>query len=74
MGNDASKWLMGCGIGCAAIILILVVFGLGSFLYVKDTVNDFKEMGRTASEVTEAYGAPGAFVPEPGREVGPGTS
>ena len=71
MGNDASKWLMGCGIGCAAIILILVVFGLGSFLLVKDTVDDSKEMGRTVSEVTDAYGAPGSFVPEPGGKLAP---
>lgn len=65
MGNDASKWLMGCGIGCAALILILVVFGLGSYLLVKDTVEDFGEMGRTVSEVNETFGAPRSFVPEP---------
>ncbi len=71
MGNDASKWLMGCGIGCAALVLILVVVGLGSYWLVKDTIEDFEEMGRTVSEVKEAYGAPGSFVPEPGGKLTP---
>jgi len=65
MGNDASKWLMGCGIGCAALIMIIMLVGLGSFLLVKDTVEDFEEMGRTVSEVREEFGAPGSFVPDP---------
>ena len=71
MGNDASKWLMGCGIGCAALIVIVVLVGLGSFMLVKDTFEDFEDMGRTVSEVREEFGAPGSFVPEPSGTLTP---
>lgn len=66
MGNNASKWLLGCGIGCVVLIAILVLVGLGSFFLVKDTIEDFEEMGATVAQVRDAHGEPEAYAPEPG--------
>ena len=56
MASTASKWLLGCGIGCGALILIgVLIVGVG-YLFVKDTVQDFKETEISMERITEAYG------------------
>jgi hypothetical protein len=59
------KWLVGCGIGCAAVLVLVVAIGLGGYFVAKRTVEDFKEIAATVSKVDEQYGAVDRFTPEP---------
>ena len=40
--NTTKKWLVGCGIGCAVIVLILIVLGIGGYVFFKNLVGDFQ--------------------------------
>jgi len=64
MASTASKWLLGCGIGCGAIILIaIIVVGVG-YVLVKDTVEDFKETEISMERITEEFGEIEDYCPE----------
>jgi len=64
MASTASKWLLGCGIGCGALILIgVLIVGVG-YLFVKDTVQDFRETEISTRRITETYGEIEDYCPK----------
>lgn len=69
--STASKWLIGCGIGCGVVILLLVFAGVGSYFFVKNIVNGFEETEAIADDLTERYGGIKDFCPDPGGAIGP---
>ncbi len=69
--NTASKWLIGCGIGCAVVILLLVFAGVGSYFFVKNIVEGFEETEAITDTLTEHYGEIKDFCPDPGGAIGP---
>ena len=69
--STASKWLIGCGIGCGVVILLLVFAGVGSYFFVKNIVNGFEETEAIADALTERYGEIKDFCPDPSGAIGP---
>ncbi len=69
--STASKWLIGCGIGCGVVILLLVFAGVGGYFFVKNIVSGFEETAAIADDLTERYGAIKDFCPYPGGAIGP---
>ena len=69
--STASKWLIGCGIGCAVVIVLLVFAGVGGFFFVKNIVKVFEETEAIADALTERYGGIKDFCPDPGGAIGP---
>ena len=69
--STASKWLKGCGIGCAVVIMLLVFAGVGGFFFVKNIVKVFEETEAIADTLTERYGGIKDFCPDPGGAIGP---
>jgi hypothetical protein len=69
--NTTKKWLVGCGIGCAVIILILIVLGVGGYVFFKNLIGDFQEQEELMATLTERYGEIGDFQPEPDGSIGP---
>jgi hypothetical protein len=63
------KWLLGCGIGCAAVIVLVIAIGLAGYFAAKHAVEDFKEIARTVEEVEKQHGAPTRYTPEPGGRI-----
>ncbi len=69
--NTTKKWLVGCGIGCAVIILILIVLGVGGYVFFKNLIGEFQEQEELMEVLTERYGEIRDFCPEPDGSIGP---
>ncbi|UCE41481.1 MAG: hypothetical protein JSV17_00370 [Candidatus Aminicenantes bacterium] len=69
--NTTKKWLVGCGIGCAVIILILIVLGVGGYVFFKNLIGDFQEQEELMAVLTERYGEIKDFSPEPDGAIDP---
>jgi hypothetical protein len=70
-GSTTKKWLVGCGIGCAVIILIVIVLGVGGYMFFKNLVGEFQEQEELMEILTERYGQITDFCPEPDGPIGP---
>lgn len=68
--STASKWLIGCGIGCGVVILLLAFAGVGGYFFVKNIVEGFEETEAIADALTERYGGIKDFCPDPGGAIG----
>lgn len=69
--NTTKKWLVGCGIGCAVIILILIVLGVGGYVFFKNMIGEFKVQEELMATLTERYGEIREFCPDPDGSIGP---
>jgi hypothetical protein len=69
MANNAWKWVLGCGIGCGAVMLILAALGVGGFFFVKDAVQgvvqEVERVEETQRALRERYGSVWEFSPQP---------
>ncbi len=63
MAGKGTKWLLGCGIGCAAVILIGILLGTGSFLFFRETFRGFDHAVDARRDLTEQFGPEADFVP-----------
>ncbi len=66
MSGNGSKWLMGCGIGCGAAVLLLVALGTFGYLFVKSKMRGFVEAESASAELTRKYGRITDYCPDPG--------
>ena len=71
MASTATKWAIGCSIGCGALILLLVALGVGSYFAVRGVVDDVQEAEAAMEALTERYGRISDFTPEPGGAIEP---
>lgn len=63
--SQASKWLIGCGIGCGVIVLIGIILIVSAYLLCKSTVQNFQQVEMTQEELAERYGSIEDFTPSP---------
>jgi hypothetical protein len=63
MSNNTSKWLTGCGIGCAIIIAIAVLIILVGYLFVKNTIDEFQDTETSTELVEVRFGDARDFCP-----------
>lgn len=59
------RWLAGCAIGCTAVTVVLVVFAVVGYLYVRDSFHGIEKAGKTHAALVERHGEPEDFVPPP---------
>jgi len=69
--SSTSKWLIGCGIGCGVIVLIVVILAISGFFFVKNIVQEFEEAETLMETLTERYGQIKDFCPEPDGTIKP---
>jgi hypothetical protein len=50
------QWILGCGVGCLLVVVILVIGGGVMVSKIKDTVAEFDDVGETQAELTRLYG------------------
>ena len=58
-----SKWLWGCGLGCAGLLAIFVILAVLGASLIKDSRRGFEAAEATRRNLEERFGAPGDFVP-----------
>ncbi len=69
--DTTKKWLIGCGIGCGVVILILIALGITGYFFFKDIADEFKEYDALMTTLTERYGRIKDFTPNPDGTIGP---
>ena len=65
MEKSTKKWFIGCGIGCGAIVIILLVLLALGFFFVKDMVYKFEETGELTNSLKDLYGEIEDYTPPP---------
>jgi hypothetical protein len=63
--STASKWLIGCGIGCGVVIILAIILGVSGFVFVRNIMQGFKETETLMDTITERYGKIEEFCPDP---------
>lgn len=63
--STTKKWLIGCGIGCGVVLLIVALLIVGGVLFVKDIVKGFEESEALEELLVERYGEAREFCPPP---------
>ena len=63
MKEARSKWLIGCGIGCAVVILLFIFGGVGVYQYFKTMFVDFEHAGKSQTALLKAFGEVAEFTP-----------
>jgi len=63
MEKSTKKWFVGCGIGCGALVIILLVLLAVGFFFVKDMVYKFEETGELTNSLIDLYGETEDFTP-----------
>lgn len=56
MQDTSSKWLAGCGIGCAAIIVLIVIVAFGGYLALRPTIDQFGSLKDTYERLEAQHG------------------
>jgi hypothetical protein len=69
--NTTRKWLIGCGIGCGAIVIIVAALIATGYFFIRNIVGQFKDTEAMMSTLTERYGRIQDFCPEPDGTVRP---
>ena len=63
MEKSTKKWFIGCGIGCGAIVVILLVLLALGFFFVKDMVYKFDKTGELTDSIKDLYGEIEDYTP-----------
>jgi hypothetical protein len=62
VASSGKKWLVGCGVGCGAVILLSILLSVGGSLYL---MRPFNRAIDVQKELVEQYGPREAFIPGP---------
>lgn len=69
--SSTKKWLIGCGIGCGAITLIVIILVMGGFFFVRNIVQDFRSSEELLDTLTEEFGTIQEYCPSPNGAIEP---
>lgn len=58
-----SKWLLGCGLGCAGLLAVAVIVAVWGISLVRESRRGIETAEATRRNLEEKFGAPGEFVP-----------
>jgi hypothetical protein len=63
MADSGKKWLLGCGLGCAGLIVLLVLVIGGGALFFKDSIDGWREASKAQAAMAQAQRELGDFTP-----------
>jgi hypothetical protein len=69
--SSTKKWLIGCGIGCGAILLIVILLVMGGFFFVRNIVEGFKDTDALMDTLVEQHGEIQEYSPDPDGAIKP---
>lgn len=69
--SSTKKWLIGCGIGCGVVVVIVALLVTGGVFYVRSLVKGFEDSEAMLKSLTEQYGRVNEFCPAPEGGIGP---
>lgn len=62
MAGSGKKWLIGCGVGCGAVVLLSILLTVGGSLYM---MKPFNRAIDAQKELVEEFGDRDAYIPPP---------
>lgn len=69
--SSTKKWLIGCGIGCGAVLLIAILLVMGGFFFVRNIVQGFQDTEDLKDTLVELQGEIKDYVPDPDGAIKP---
>ncbi len=69
--SSKKPWLIGLGIGCGGIIVIVILLFVGGFYFVKNISRGFKDSEQITAALEAKFGKPAEFTPDPSGAVPP---
>jgi hypothetical protein len=69
--SSTKKWLIGCGIGCGAIALIVIILVMGGLFFIRNVVQDFRSSEELMDTLVEEFGAIQEYCPSPNGAIEP---
>ncbi len=69
MDSTSQKWLIGCGTGCAVVVIVIVFLVGGAVVYIRDKIRPLQEASDSRKEIVAAYGDAESYVPPPDGEI-----
>ncbi len=61
MNSTTSKWLLGCGIGCGVVIIIVAVLCGTGYYFIRGTVQSFQDVDESNTLLIKELGEPESF-------------
>jgi TonB family protein len=71
MDSTSQKWLIGCGSGCAVVVILAVGLVIGTIVFVREKFRPLQEASSSHTELAAAYGTADSFAPSPSGEIRP---
>jgi len=71
MAGAGKKWMVGCGIGCGLMLLVLGGVGTCGYLGVKKFKEQAESFDVSPSDLADRFGEPSEFVPNPDGTISP---
>lgn len=69
--STTKKWLIGCGIGCGVVILVVAILIASGYFFIKNIVNEFEDTEAMTEVLTERFGRIADFCPDPEGTIRP---
>jgi TonB family protein len=69
--STTQKWLIGCGIGCATLIVLIVGLVTSGIFFIRGKFQPLQEASDSRRAVVAAYGAPESYVPPANGAIAP---
>lgn len=63
MADNGRRWMLGCGLGCAGLVVLLVLVIGGGALYFRDSIDGWREAAQAQADLAQAQRELGEFVP-----------
>jgi len=67
--STASKWLIGCGVGCLFVGLVVVAIATGGVMFFRDTLKGFDAAVEARADLEQRFGKQWEFTPWPNGEI-----
>lgn len=65
------NWLLGCGVGCGALLLVFIALGVGGALFLRETVSGFEDAVEAGRTLDERFGRIEEYTPPPDGSIPP---
>ena len=63
MASSAKNWLLGCGLSCLAVVVLVVAFGIGFGVWMRGKIRGFEQAIDQQEQLEQRFGPDDAFVP-----------
>ena len=63
MGSTAKNWLLGCGLSCLAVVVLVVALGIGFGVWMRGKMRGFEQAIDQQEQLEQRFGRDDAFVP-----------